>query len=76
MTLPFRNVIKTLAIAGGAVAQLGARLDGIEEVEGSNPFGSTNPICYMVVVSFDSQATENLVKMGSENRLNYIPNCF
>ena len=26
---------------GGAVAQLGARLDGIEEVEGSNPFGST-----------------------------------
>ncbi len=27
---------------GGAVAQLGARLDGIEEVEGSNPFGSTN----------------------------------
>jgi hypothetical protein len=25
----------------GAVAQLGARLDGIEEVEGSNPFGST-----------------------------------
>ena len=29
------------APAGGAVAQLGARLDGIEEVEGSNPFGST-----------------------------------
>jgi hypothetical protein len=27
---------------GGAVAQLGARLDGIEEVEGSNPFGSTS----------------------------------
>jgi hypothetical protein len=24
------------------VAQLGARLDGIEEVEGSNPFGSTS----------------------------------
>jgi hypothetical protein len=24
------------------VAQLEARLDGIEEVEGSNPFGSTN----------------------------------
>ena len=23
------------------MAQLGARLDGIEEVEGSNPFGST-----------------------------------
>jgi putative endonuclease len=27
--------------SGGAVAQLEARLDGIEEVEGSNPFGST-----------------------------------
>jgi hypothetical protein len=26
----------------GAVAQLGARLDGIEEVRGSNPLGSTN----------------------------------
>lgn len=26
------------------MAQLGARLDGIEEVEGSNPFGSTIPI--------------------------------
>jgi hypothetical protein len=28
--------------SGGAVAQLGARLDGIEEVGGSNPPGSTN----------------------------------
>ena len=27
--------------SGGAVAQLGARLDGIEEVVGSNPIGST-----------------------------------
>ena len=27
----------------GAVAQLGARLDGIEEVVGSNPIGSTTP---------------------------------
>jgi hypothetical protein len=26
------------------VAQLGARLDGIEEVEGSNPFGSTKDL--------------------------------
>jgi hypothetical protein len=26
---------------GGAVAQLGARLDGIEEVVGSNPISST-----------------------------------
>ncbi len=29
---------------GGAVAQLGARLDGIEEVVGSNPIGSTRLI--------------------------------
>ena len=28
--------------SGGAVAQLGARLDGIEEVVGSNPISSTN----------------------------------
>jgi hypothetical protein len=30
------------SFSGGAVAQLGARLDGIEEVVGSNPIGSTN----------------------------------
>ncbi len=29
------------SLDGGAVAQLGARLDGIEEVVGSNPIGST-----------------------------------
>jgi hypothetical protein len=29
------------SLHGGAVAQLGARLDGIEEVVGSNPIGST-----------------------------------
>ena len=28
-------------LIGGAVAQLGARLDGIEQVVGSNPIGST-----------------------------------
>ena len=32
---------KKVSFAGGAVAQLGARLDGIEEVVGSNPIGST-----------------------------------
>ena len=31
---------------GGAVAQLGARLDGIEEVVGSNPIGSTKTLPY------------------------------
>jgi hypothetical protein len=34
-------VISFGSIPGGAVAQLGARLDGIEEVVGSNPIGST-----------------------------------
>jgi hypothetical protein len=34
--------------SGGAVAQLGARLDGIEEVVGSNPIGSTR-ICLLVI---------------------------
>jgi hypothetical protein len=34
-------VINFWSIPGGAVAQLGARLDGIEEVVGSNPIGST-----------------------------------
>jgi hypothetical protein len=33
---------KLFEYPGGAVAQLGARLDGIEEVVGSNPIGSTN----------------------------------
>ena len=32
---------RKLFLPGGAVAQLGARLDGIEEVVGSNPIGST-----------------------------------
>src|SRR5579871_2421314 len=36
-----RRIYAKIAGVGGAVAQLGARLDGIEEVEGSNPFGST-----------------------------------
>ena len=33
--------IMFMLLLGGAVAQLGARLDGIEEVVGSNPIGST-----------------------------------
>jgi hypothetical protein len=34
-------VLNLASSSGGAVAQLGARLDGIEEVVGSNPIGST-----------------------------------
>ena len=40
MTLSGLGVIK-IHPSGGAVAQLEARLDGIEEVVGSNPIGST-----------------------------------
>jgi putative endonuclease len=35
----------------GAVAQLGARLDGIEEVTGSNPVGSTNSVLMVFYVN-------------------------
>ncbi len=31
------------------MAQLGARLDGIEEVVGSNPIGSTNLFCFQQI---------------------------
>ena len=31
-------------LSGGAVAQLGARLNGIQKVRGSNPLSSTNKI--------------------------------
>jgi hypothetical protein len=40
--LPAHVKSSWLPFPGGAVAQLGARLDGIEEVVGSNPIGSTN----------------------------------
>jgi putative endonuclease len=38
------------------VAQLGARLDGIEEVVGSNPIGSTNfiPVYYLYILQSES----------------------
>ena len=38
------------------MAQLGARLDGIEEVVGSNPIGSTNfiPVYYLYILQSDT----------------------
>ena len=33
-----------IPLSGGAVAQLGERLNGIQEVDGSIPFSSTNKI--------------------------------
>jgi hypothetical protein len=43
LTVCAGDAIKLAKARGGAVAQLEARLDGIEEVVGSNPIGSTNP---------------------------------
>ena len=38
------------------MAQLGARLDGIEEVVGSNPIGSTNftPVYFLYILQSES----------------------
>ncbi len=42
-----RRVARTSPATGGAVAQLGERLNGIQEVDGSIPFSSTNPFGYL-----------------------------
>lgn len=57
---------------GGAVAQLGARLDGIEEVVGSNPIGSTkiqNPI---EVRTFRLKGREFLPGLGIAFRIVFV----
>jgi hypothetical protein len=52
--------------AGGAVAQLEARLDGIEEVEGSNPFGSTKCfIAFSVYILRVNQVAATSVRLNS-----------
>jgi putative endonuclease len=52
---------------GGAVAQLGARLDGIEEVRGSNPLGSTNSKMKFFVYILQSQSTGRYYVGQSKN---------
>jgi putative endonuclease len=52
-----RGAIPSLSLCepGGAVAQLGARLDGIEEAVGSNPIGSTNrPMFFVYILRSES----------------------
>jgi putative endonuclease len=44
------------------VAQLGARLDGIEEVVGSNPIGSTNFISAFYLYILQSESTRRFYK--------------
>jgi hypothetical protein len=46
---------------GGAVAQLGARLDGIEEVVGSNPIGSTNRNLYSPETSLTERRDDRAI---------------
>ena len=51
-------MLTSLNRPGGAVAQLGARLDGIEEVVGSNPIGSTkNAMSYQLYI-LKSESTD------------------
>jgi hypothetical protein len=54
--------------SGGAVAQLGARLDGIEEVVGSNPIGSTRICLSLGPVNREAtgQRAGGLVEQGVE----------
>jgi hypothetical protein len=49
------------SFSGGAVAQLGARLDGIEEVVGSNPIGSTNWSFACIPISLNSPSVASLL---------------
>jgi uncharacterized protein (DUF433 family) len=53
--VPLGTAIRTQSSSHGPVAQLGARLNGIQKVRGSNPLGSTldiadtrdpNPTCW------------------------------
>jgi hypothetical protein len=55
---PWRAVINSRSSSGGAVAQLGARLDGIEEVVGSNPIGSTKLIFLFNPIAKTSRGTK------------------
>jgi hypothetical protein len=65
-------------IDGGAVAQLGARLDGIEEVVGSNPIGSTSfpqrVFMHFHVYILQSESTDRFYigqRQDLEERLSY-----
>jgi hypothetical protein len=53
-------MLASIVTFGGAVAQLGARLDGIEEVVGSNPIGSTKFRLYSPERSF-TERSEDIV---------------
>jgi hypothetical protein len=50
----------------GAVAQLGARLDGIEEVVGSNPIGSTKFFTFLNLLLIFFEALLNFPTFHSQ----------
>ena len=67
-----RGVINFWSISGGAVAQLGARLDGIEEVVGSNPIGSTKKrLCFRDPNAIPSklQANDSRCELSPQEKL-------
>lgn len=57
-------MLTSLNRPGGAVAQLGARLDGIEEVVGSNPIGSTKFSLYGPKRSFTERSEDMVYTLG------------
>ena len=59
--------------SGGAVAQLGARLDGIEEVRGSNPLGSTNSSMKFFVYILAKPINESLLYRSHRSLGAHVP---
>jgi hypothetical protein len=62
-----------LQLLGGAVAQLGARLDGIEEVVGSNPIGSTKVFSHVFLFIHPSEPNQFPVLRWSNARFREAP---
>ena len=54
---------------GGAVAQLGARLDGIEEAVGSNPIGSTKSLFHALLCVHPAKRKRRSVLRWSDRAL-------
>ena len=61
------RMLTSLHLPGGAVAQLGARLDGIEEVVGSNPIGSTKYTKYVSPVFIRVRARKYQIEVAQIN---------
>ena len=55
------------------MAQLGARLDGIEEVVGSNPIGSTNFFMYSPERSFTERSEDIAYTLGPKGLCERVP---